>query len=371
MNPSDTWYQIDELKQIDSPALIIFKERIQHNIDQMIRIAGHPERLMPHIKTYKMIEIVRMQINCGLHSFKAATIPELELLAMAQAKEALLAFQPSAIKLKRLINLIKNYPNTNFSTIIDNIETAAMIDGILKDHHLNLDVYIDINNGNNRTGIRPHHALELYDKCLKMYSIHISGLHVYDGHIRIQDFMERKKACDLDFEPVNDLAHQIRSEKQNDLKIIAGSSPTFPVHAQRKKVICSPGTTLLWDAGYGTKFTDMPFLPAALLLTRVVSVPGNQLLCLDLGHKAIAAENPLENRVRFLNVAGLKPVSQSEEHLVVKNIQHASLKPGDLLYGIPYHICPTTALYDEVVVVEKDKVIDRWKVLARNRTINY
>jgi hypothetical protein len=49
---------------------------------------------------------------------------------------------------------------------------------------------------------------------------------------------------------------------------------------------------VLWDAGYGTELPDLPFLPSAMLLTRVVSRPGSQRVCLDLGHKAVASENP-------------------------------------------------------------------------------
>ena len=49
---------------------------------------------------------------------------------------------------------------------------------------------------------------------------------------------------------------------------------------------------MLWDFGYADMFADLDFLMAALVLTRVVSKPGVNRLCLDLGHKAIAAENP-------------------------------------------------------------------------------
>ena len=371
MGPSEAWYQIDEVHQIDSPALVFFRDRIKHNIDQMIEIAGDPARLMPHIKTYKMSEIVKMQMDSGINMFKCATIAEAELLGLTHTREALLAYQPSEVKTARLIELIKNYPGTRYSTIIDNADSAEMIQAACAANNIVLDVYLDINNGNNRTGIIPDKAFGLFCQCLEHKAINMVGLHVYDGHIRVPDFDERKKICDQDYKPLQDLISSLQEKINFNPKIIAGGSPTFPVHALRKNVICSPGTTLLWDAGYGSRFKDMPFLPAAVLITRVVSNPEKDIFCLDLGHKSIASENPLENRVRFLNNQGLEPVGHSEEHFVIENTKNISLNIGDELYGLPYHICPTTALYNEVLIAENHKIIDHWEVLARKRKINF
>ena len=45
----------------------------------------------------------------------------------------------------------------------------------------------------------------------------------------------------------------------------------------------------------------MEFLHAAVLLTRIVSKPGIDLLCLDLGHKAVASEMP-QPRIKFFGL---------------------------------------------------------------------
>jgi len=371
MVPSAAWYHIDEVQQIDSPALVIHRDRVQNNIDQMIKITGDPVRLMPHIKTYKMSEIVKMQMVSGIKRFKCATIAEAELLGMAHVHEALMAYQATKTKINRLIELIKNYPGTRYSTIIDNIDSAKMIEAVCAANDIVLDVYLDINNGNNRTGIIPDKAFNLFCQCLELKAINIVGLHIYDGHIHIPDFDERKKTCDQDYNAVQYLVNSLHEKMNFTPKIIVGGSPTFPVHALRENVICSPGTTLLWDAGYGSRFSDLPFLPAAVLITRVVSNPDMGIFCLDLGHKSVASENPLDNRVRFLNASGLEPIGHSEEHLVVKNHKDILINIGDVLYALPYHICPTTALYNEVLVAEEQKITGQWEVLARRRKINF
>ena len=369
MDSIDHWYHIEYVDEIDTPFLAVYKARIQFNIDQMIRIAGGANKLQPHVKTYKMPEVVAMQINSGINKFKCATIAEAEMLGMSEARQILLAYQPNSVKLQRLISLIFEYPGSTFSTIIDNISAADMIDKACGVRGIKLDIYLDINNGNNRTGILPAEAPILIKKCGHLNNIILKGFHVYDGHIHLSDFEERKIKCDEDYMKIEEAAETYISLFNENPLIIAGGSPTFPIHADRPEVITSPGTTLFWDAGYGEKFDEMPFIQAAVLITRVISIPGEGIICLDLGHKSVASENPLENRVRFLNGEGLIPISQSEEHLVVENSLNANFEVGDIIYALPYHICPTTALYNEVAVVENNKVVANWKVAARGRRI--
>src|SRR5690606_10806435 len=209
-------------------------------------------------------------------------------------------------------------------------------------NNINLRVYIDLNPGTNRTGISPGKEAEvLYEKAQKLEGITVLGFHIYDGHLRQKDIGERKLACDQAFAPVEDLLESLKEKKYPDPVVIAGGTPTFPIHLQREKVVCSPGTFVYWDEGYGTTLSEQPFQAAALVVTRVISLPSKGLICVDLGHKSIAAENPLENRVHFLNREDLHPVSQSEEHLVLKTSENHHFKIGDVLYGIPFHICPT------------------------------
>jgi D-serine deaminase-like pyridoxal phosphate-dependent protein len=132
---------------------------------------------------------------------------------------------------------------------------------------------------------------------------------------------------------------------------------------------CSPGTCVFWDAMSTAQCPDMDFLQAALVLTRVVSKPGPNLLCLDLGHKAIAAENP-HPRVVFLNLPDARAVRHSEEHLVLETPRAAEFPVGTPLYGIPWHICPTVALHAQAVVVRNGRAMEQWKIEARSRMLH-
>lgn len=365
------WYSIKNMEAIDTPVLVIYRQRVVENILTAISMIGDVNRLRPHVKTHKSIEVAALQMNAGINKFKCATIAEAEMLGMAEAPDVLLAYQPAGPKLKRFIELIKKYPSTKFSCLVDNFQSIKMISDHAMENSVQIDVYIDLNVGMNRTGIQPGNiALELYRTCKKSGGIEPEGLHAYDGHIRSTDITERTIQCDKAFEAVLSMQEQLTKEGFPMPVIIAGGSPSFPVHAKKNGRECSPGTFVYWDKGYSDSFTEQHFLPAALVITRVISLPAKRKLCLDLGHKSTAAENSLDKRVWFLNAPALKFVSQSEEHLVVESTEDHHYKVGDILYGMPYHICPTVALYERTLVAENNEVTSEWRNIARDRKIN-
>ncbi|NLU92859.1 D-TA family PLP-dependent enzyme [Chitinophaga sp. Ak27] len=363
------WYQLENAAQIDSPAIVIYRDRVADNIALLKTMVDDVQRLRPHVKTNKIAEVVQLMQEAGIQRFKCATIAEAEMLGMVQAEDVLLAYQPVGPKIVRLLELVQKYPQTAFSCVTDSTDAALAISDIFAEQGRRLPVYVDLNVGMNRTGIQPGQAaLALYQHLHTLPGVTPVGLHVYDGHIHDKDIAIRKEKCDAAYAPVDVLAKQITEEGLPRPVIIAGGSPTYPVHVKRKDIECSPGTFVFWDWGYGKNLPEQPFKWAALVLSRVISVIDAQHICLDLGHKSVAAESP-QPRVQFLNAPAAQIISQSEEHLVLK-VEAASQFPvGTVLYGVPLHICPTVALYEKAYVVEDNAAIANWRIVARDRQI--
>ncbi len=363
------WYTISKTDEVISPSLLIYPDRIRHNIEVMLRMAGGPENLRPHVKTHKNAEIIALQLEKGITKFKCATIAEAELLANCGAPDVLLAMQPVGANQERYVTLMKKYPNVKFATLVDNQATVDQLGKLAQRHNANISLYIDLNVGMHRTGILPgKEALELYKSISEHPHLEIIGLHTYDGHLRNSDVAVRKSDCDEAFKNVLELKKIIQEDGLPEPIMVAGGSPTFPFHCTREKVIASPGTTLLWDAGYGQLFPEMDFLPAAVLFTRIISKPKAGIVCFDLGHKSIAPEMNFP-RVQFLTLDHGKQVKQSEEHLVVEYDDLKISNVGDEHYAIPMHICPTVAKYDSLLVIENGTVSKEWKVVARNQKL--
>lgn len=362
------WYTISNIDQLDTPALVVYPDRVKENIRILKQFVPEVDRLRPHVKTNKCAEVCRLMMDEGITKFKSATIAEAEMLATIGANDVLLAYQPIGPKVDRFIALIKTFPFTTFGCLIDNIGSAALISNAAEEHGIKISVYIDLNVGMNRTGIEPEQALTIVEAAQHLKGIDIKGLHAYDGHLRDSDLEIRRAKCDEGFSKVSVLHQRVKEQWGKSLVIIAGGTPSFPIHAQRQEVECSPGTFIFWDKGYQQLLPEQPFLFAALVITRVVSKPADDIATVDLGHKAIASESPITNRVYFLNAPDVLPIGHSEEHLVLKTSPNA-LQVGDILYGVPHHICPTVALHETMGVIEKNKFTGSWNVVSRKRKI--
>jgi len=292
------------------------------------------------------------------------------MLGRVGAVNVLLAYQPVGPKVNRLAEVIEQFPKTNFACLVDDTDAAQNISEVFLSKNKTIQVWLDLDVGQHRTGVfADQRALDLFLFCKKQTGISPVGFHVYDGHIRDDDFEKRKKRSDECFELVEKLIAKIEESGHPKPQIVAGGSPTFNVHALRKNIDCSPGTCLFWDFGYQKMLPEQKFNYAALVISRIISKPSHNLLCVDLGHKSIAAENPFP-RVHFLNLPDAKQISQSEEHLVLDVGNNSNFKIGDVLYGVPKHICPTCALYEKAIIVDEEGFAKKeWKVIARDRRI--
>lgn len=369
-SPETPWYQIDDVSTLDSPTLVIYPDRVLQNVRTAKGMVRNVALLRPHVKTHKSPEATRVFLNEGITKFKCATIAEAEMLAQCGAPDVFLAYQPVGPKILRLRDLQRAYPSTVFSCMVDNEDAARAIARTFEDELHPLGMFIDLNVGMNRTGILPDaSAVRLYTACAGMKGIRPVGLHAYDGHISDPDPVLRNARSTAALSPVRALVQQVIGLGYGVPVLVAGGSPTFPFYATQPDVESSPGTFIYWDRSYLEGLPDIPFIPAALVITRIISRPTPDTLCLDLGHKSVAAEKDILHRVFFLNAPDATAAAQSEEHLIVRVHDPSAHAIGDVWYGLPYHICPTCALYERATTVQDHQPGPEWRMTARDRKV--
>ncbi len=367
---TDNWYEITNAGDVSSPSILVYPDRVENNIRKLIEIAGGTERLRPHVKSHKMAEVIKLQMKYGITKFKTSTISETEMVARCGASDIIFAMQPVGPNIERFFRLKKEFTDVNISCIADSEEIIIQLSQMARMYGLETGVWLDINSGMNRSGVVPgDKAVRLYERIFDSPMLIAEGLHIYDGHIHEKDPFKRQQMCDESFIRVESLIDELQRDV-GPVKVVAGGTPTFPVHARRKGVDLSPGTPLLWDWGYGSSFADMPFLHAAVLLMRVISKPAKETLCIDLGHKAVAAEMP-PPRVNIFGLKRYKMTIHNEEHLVIHTREADNFKTGDVMYGIPWHICPTVDRHDTANVVNDHMVTEQWNIVARRRKITF
>src|SRR5436309_13767102 len=149
------WFQVANTADIPSPALLVYSDRIQENNRRMIRIAGGVKTLRPHMKTHKMPEVIRMQVEQGITRFKCATIAEAEMTAAAGAEDVLLAYQPVGPNVDRFLELAARFPSVRFSCAADNPASVGDLSDAAARSSARLDVLVDREVGQRRTGLPP------------------------------------------------------------------------------------------------------------------------------------------------------------------------------------------------------------------------
>ncbi len=374
---SNAWWKIENEDSLPTPAVLIYPDRVNENLDRMIAWTDDPAKLRPHVKTHKLPPIIEMKRAKGIRKFKASTIAEVEMVAASGGEDILLAIQQAGANFRRLMRLIQRYPDTRISTVVDDLDHLEWMRGQARQEGVRVPLYVDVNVGMNRTGISlGDHALQLYVKLVKLSQgadapIEVGGIHAYDGHLHDPDSLMLRAKAESAFQPVWELCEAITKLGCSLPSVVVSGTPTSPIIAaeRRENVEVSAGTTVLWDAGQQRTCPDMKFLNAALVVSRVISRPRANLLCLDLGYKAVASEFP-HPRVQLLGLDDAAAVTHSEEHLVVETSRASRFHIGSIIYGIPYHICPTVALHSHVWSVRNSRAEACWPVVGRDRIIS-
>lgn len=365
-------YAISNTAEIFSPGLVIFRDLLEHNLEWMVRIAGGPEFLRPHAKTHKIREIVRMWLARGVTSHKCATIAEAEMLALEKATDIMIAYQMVGPNISRLIQLIEKFPEAQFSTLIDHPVAAEMLGQAAATCGLVVDVWLDLNPGMNRTGVHPDQkGSDLYELISTTAGLRAAGLHWYDGHHRQSDVDERRAQVLLGWEQLIKFRDGLLLDGFLVPSIVAAGTGSFPILAQtgEPSLELSPGTTVFFDADVAERFPEMPFVPALGILTRVVSLHGENRLTLDVGHKSCAADQPAGKRLWFPDIPDAVELQHTEEHLVIESSMAAGFTLGSALIAIPRHVCPAVAVHQAAHVVSKNHVVDTWQIAARDRKL--
>ena len=359
------WFELSNTERVDSPGLVVDVDRVQGNIAKMVAMVdGNSDRLRPHVKTHKMPDVIGMQLDAGISKFKTATIAEAKMVAQSGGRDVLLAHQPVGPKTDKLLELVKTYGDVSFAAIVDDIGIVEQLVKTLSDHDQTLRLYVDVDCGMQRTGIKLGSKCDALIQSIEFNEgVTFAGLHVYDGHLHQPSLDERQSAA-------GDIIVAVRkyAQKYSDIEIIGGGSPTFGIWAGQTDWQCSPGTPVFWDVGYATNYPDLDFKIAAAMVTRVISKPGNDKLCFDLGYKSVSSEMSLERRVVFPQILDAELVGHSEEHLVVTTSQADEIAVGDAFLAFPTHICPTVADHAAAHVVRWGNATgETWPITARDR----
>lgn len=351
-----------------SPSLLFGWDGIRSNLARMLEIAGSPSRLRPHMKTHKTREITQLYLEAGITRHKCATLKEAEVLAACGVTDILIAYPMVGPNQQRLCQLAQRFPNSRFACLGDDEQILLQLHQTTSQHNVKLGLFLDFNVGQDRTGM-----LQLPNWLPKLRDwphLSLVGIHLYDGNNTSTVAAERQALAQRTFQRACEVRDALQGYASSPLEIVLGGTPAFMLLAHTIRdshVTLSPGTCILHDAGYGQKYPELGFVPAAAVLTRCISRPAANLLTFDIGTKAICADPPFGQRVHLLGLEVAPCTLHNEEHYVVKTEDAARWHPGQVTYAIPKHICPTVAMYSYAHIVEDGRITRTIEIAARGR----
>jgi D-serine deaminase-like pyridoxal phosphate-dependent protein len=311
---------------------------------------------------------MRRLVARGIKMAKCATTLELVAAIDAGMEDVVVAFPLMGPNAKRLREIAAAYPERRISTLVESLDQIDEWRGSA------VGVFVDLNPGMDRTGMGED-DFEQVRECIdrvQRAGLRFCGLHHYDGQIRNTD----PSAAAAAREGYSRLMELIAYLKQGGIEVkevITSGTPATP-HALNFAPFgegdfvhrVSPGTIVYNDRNSLKELPDYGFLPAALVLSTVVSRPRKNRVTCDAGHKAVSADAGVPT-CEVMGRPGLMGLKPSEEHLSieVRSVEMPSL--GELLYLLPAHVCPTVNNFDKAVLVRGGKVEDIVPVTARGR----
>ncbi len=314
-------YRVTNPDALETPAMLLFQDKMNHNIRAACEMVGGGQNLMAHVKTHKSEAVARKQLELGIAGFKCATLKELEMVLQAGARKAILSYpQGQERKIERLCDLTSSYPDAWIATIVSSPFHFDVLATIATRRKQSLRVMLDLDAGMRRTGIGfGPDAAKLYREIDAHPFLQPSGFHLYDGDDNYSDVVQREAAARRNIESLREFQQQIESAGMPVPCVVAGGSFSFAYYARTEGMYGSPGTFIYWDAGYNTAMPDMPFRCAALILTQVVDrYQDAGTITTDLGCKAISSDLPLEERAYLLGQETAELILQNEEHGVFR-----------------------------------------------------
>jgi len=260
------------------------------------------------------------------------------------------------------------HPERRISTLVESV------DQIDEWRNSEVGVFVDLNPGMDRTGMAEGHFADVREfvERVQKAGLRFCGLHYYDGQIKNTD----PSAADVACQGYSRLVELIAYLKQSGIEVkeaITSGTPAMP-HALNFAPFregefvhrVSPGTIVYNDRNSLQELPDYGFLPAALVLSTVVSHPRENRVTCDAGHKAVSADAGVPT-CDVLGRPGLIALKPSEEHLPIEVRTGGAPSRGELLYLLPAHICPTVNNFDKAVLVSAGRVEEVVPVTARGR----
>jgi D-serine deaminase-like pyridoxal phosphate-dependent protein len=362
---------LPQLGEAVTPALVVDRDRLTANIREMAeRAESLGVGLRPHAKTHKSPAIAALQREHGAIGLTVATLTEAEGFAAEGVDDLLLTAPPvGQWRLERLGALARR---VRIRVAVDSIEVVEALDRACDSQGIEIGYVWEIDCGVGRFGTPPGAptAEGVASAIDTATCASFEGLLTFGGHAYGASTAEEVAAAARDEHEA--IVRTVRALSERGIEAAVrsvGSTPTSHAMQSGEHITeIRPGNYVFYDATQ-VALGVVPLERCALsVLATVTSRPAPDRLILDSGSKALAAERLTTLTPGFGAVQGhpeLKVDRLYEEQAIVHSDGPCEIPVGARLRVVPNHACAAANLHSQMLVVERDAVVDVWPVATR------
>lgn len=348
------------ISEIETPAVLIDVDRVEANLKRAQAYANeHGLKLRPHIKTHKLPQFARRQVELGATGITCQKLGESEVMADGGLSDIYMPYnilgRPKLERLAALADRITIKVTADNETVVDGLSEA------FAGRPAPIAVLVECDTGAGRCGVQtPEAALVLAQRIDRAPGLVFGGLMTYPGvgmWEKIDVYLKEALAL---------LAKAGLEVKE----VSSGNTPDlYRSHLVTSATEIRPGTYIYNDRSLINRGAATHEDCALTVLTTVVSRPTDGRAILDAGSKALTSDLLGCNGYgEILEAPGAVIAGLSEEHGHV-DLSAATAKPavGDRVHVLPNHACPVSNLFDIVHLVSGDRVVEVVPVAARGK----
>lgn len=358
------------INDLSTPAILIERDVMEGNLQRMQTICSESGvQLWPHVKTHKLVPVLRRQLELGAVGATCAKIGEAEALLPSGVRRIFIAHSLVDVREAPRLARLQDHLDELILAVTSPVQCGAL-ELVLAAQDLKATVLMAVDTGLNREGARgPEAARELAETIRSLSRMNLIGIYTHEGHSYLEtspsDIATR-------VDDVHAKLVEYAKAVGGSLSLWPGCSVTAAIMAKRDGVhAVRPGAYVFNDL-YLTECTGLnPSNKAAVhVLATVIDLPEPGLALIDAGSKIFSSDKTPDGvSGRCVEDPSVTVTRLSEEHGFLSGPGVDHLTVGQRLRFIPAHVCPVINLASLVHLVAADEVIDVWDVDARGRSI--
>ena len=370
------------LSQIDTPAALVDRARMQANIERMQRrMNALGVRFRPHVKTTKCLPVVRAQLDAGAQGITVSTLKEAEQFFAAGITDILYAVGVTPGKLAKVLALRRQ--GCQLKIITDNPASAAAIAAFGRDQGEIFEVWIEVDCDGHRSGIKPDDVASLLEvaRILNAGGMQLGGVMTHAGSSYDLDTPEALEAmAERERSGCVCAAQHLRAAGIACPGVSVGSTPTA-LSAKNLEGVTEvrAGVYVLFDlVMHNVGVCRMEDIALSVLTTVIGHQVEKGWAIVDAGWMAMSRDRGTSKQRRDFGFGQVCAVDGSvlpgyvmsganQEHGIVSregsvDSTIATRFPvGTLLRIFPNHACATGAQFPKYYALGDDPQIDVWE----------